>query len=182
MSEKRNSDIATTITFGDGKKKYDDSTYIKSHKEDTSFSDILDDVSKSFDIDVKNLSTVDGKSKSSLSLVGKSKDIMNGLSNQFKFDWSIQDNEMIITDTGKDNQDISFVVNSSTGLLSTPKPTEKGVKLSMQLNPDIRPKSVLIVESLIEQIGGEYIADTVEFVGNNYGGEFTINIDAIEKK
>lgn len=171
----------TKITIGDGKKTHDKTVFNRSYKEGIDIKSIVDEVTKSFEIPVRDItSALGGATLGGLSLTGKSKDIMNDLSQANEFDWSIIDGELLITDQNKDDGQSAIVANVNTGLINTPQHTDKGVKFDMQLNPDVRPKRLVILETRSNSSSVLYRIGEAQFTGNNYGGRFDVRITAIK--
>jgi len=182
----------TQIKFGDGQNNYQTAKFSKSFSSGFELKRIITDIAKSFGLAVSDVSNIVEKIQSGLSLDGLSKDVLEELSKQVGFDWSIQDGTLKITDVGKPIDNNAIVVNAETGLLQHPEITERGVKVRVQLNPDIRPRKLIDVESISARItseklkdmrnksaNGVYICDTVQFMGDNFGGGFETFIDAI---
>jgi hypothetical protein len=189
---KNGPDWETVIKFGDGQKPYQTAKFSKSFSAGFDLKSIISELAKSFELSSSDASQIAGKIESGLSLDGLSKDVLNELSKQVGFDWSIQDGVLQITDPGKPTDETAIVINAATGLLQHPEITERGVKVRVQLNPDIRPKKLIDVEAISARItseklknmrnksaNGVYICDTVQFIGDNFGGGFETVVDAV---
>ena len=188
---KNGNEWQTIIKFGDGQKPYQTAKFSQSFGSGFDIKKIVSNVAKSLGLAISDVSNVAGKIKNGLSLDGLSKDIMNELASQLNFNWSIQDGVVQITDIGKPTDDTAILINSATGLLQYPIITENGVNVRTQLNSDIRPKKLIDVESISARIASEklkvtanetapgvYICNTVQFIGDNFGGGFETVIEA----
>jgi hypothetical protein len=73
--------------------------------------------------------------------------VMDILADKFQFDWSIQDEQVVTVPLNGDNQEVSAVITSETGLLGSPEVTEEGVNVTTLLNPAIKPHSIIEIQS-----------------------------------
>jgi len=193
-SIKQGPDWLTTLHCGDGFAAFTESFTSKTYASGTEKQIILDQVAKDMGLVVKaTKDAIAGALTGSLSMDGKSKDQLDVLTRDNGAEWSIQDGELNITQIGQPIDDIAIVLRADTGLLEHPTLTGKGVNVKAQLNPDIRPGKLIKLEPIAASVtpGGDsvpergrdyaglYLCQTVQFIGNNYGGEFDVNIEAI---
>lgn len=207
-SVKQGTDWMTTLHCGDGFAAFTESVTSKTYASDTEKQIILDQVAKDMGLVVKaTKDAIGGKLTGSLTLDGKSKDQLDILTKDNGAEWSIQDGELNITKNGQPIDDEAIVLRADTGLLEHPTITDKGVNIKAQLNPDIRPGKLIRLEPIAVQVqptpakeepkkppkkakevfipergadyAGLYLCQTVQFIGNNYGGPFDVNIEAI---
>ena len=128
-----------------------------------------------------------------LSIDGKSKDLLNSLTKDYGLEWSIQDDEVRVVVKGEPIDDQAIVVSAATGLVSSPQVTNRGVDFEVQLNPDLRPGKLVKVEAAsfiisaankdvekLQDKGGDglYISEVVKFLGDNHGGRFAAKVTA----
>ena len=187
---KNGPDWQTKISFGDGQKSYQQSRFSKSYGAGNDIKNIVDDVAKSLVLSVKNeAKNLAGKIETGLTLDGLSKDILDELSLQNDISWSIVNDVLQIINGPLISE--SIVVSSNTGLLSHPVLTERGVDVKIQLNADVGPNRLITIEDAVSAVvseklkdqrnksaNGNYICDTVQFIGDNFGGGFDVNISA----
>ena len=193
-SLKPGADWVTTIHCGDGFASFTKSITSKTYASGTEKQVILDQIASDMGLVVKAAQdAITGELGGSLTIDGKSKDQLDVLMRDSGAEWSIQDNELNITQLGKPIDDIAVVLRADSGLLEHPTITDKGVNIEAQLNPDIRPGKLIKLEPLAVQVEpgaqfvpergrdytGVYLCQTVSFVGNNYGGPFDVTIEAI---
>lgn len=178
-------DWATSITWGDGQRAYLDTNFNKSYKEGVEVQTILDDLANSFGLAINSVKITDTLN-GGLSVDGKTKDILNSLTNDYGIEWNIQDEEVRIVNGGKPIDNDAIVVSVETGLLEFPQISEKGVDFVSQLNTDFRPNKLVDIKSkgssalasenntaLPSTANGINIVQTVRFVGDNFGGQFS---------
>lgn len=82
-------------------------------------------------------------------LSGSSKNILDDFAREYGFDWSIQDNELIVNPVDSVLEDsTSILVSASTGMVGTPIITEIGADVTTLLNPDMLPNRSFTIESV----------------------------------
>ncbi|WAX23099.1 hypothetical protein pA_gene0058 [Vibrio phage 13VT501A] len=188
-------DWSIEVIFGDGQSAYQNSRTTISFSEGTSVKDIISKLSQNMGLAIRQLPDQLKESiNSGLSLSGLTKDAMDIITKDFGLDWSIQDDEIVVTQSDKSaNYDI-VVINGSSGLIGTPLATPTGVNFTAQLNPDIRPKGIIEInsdswsvdngQSAIaindnRKFNGKYQVRNVTYSGNNYGGPFEVMVEAV---
>lgn len=181
-------DWASNILCGDGQGPYLEAKFVKSYREGVNIADVVKDLADSFGLAVRDLGeSIKGQINGGLSVSGASKDILNQITKDYGLEWSIQDDEVRITQQEQPIDNEAIVISSETGLLNHPQVTEKGVDFEAQLNPDIRPGKLVRIESgstivnvansevdkvSTQDANGLFLVERVRFVGNNYGGDF----------
>ena len=198
----------TTLHCGDGFASFTKSITSKTYASGTDKQVILDQIASDMNLVVKaTKDAIGGALTGTLSIDGKSKDQLDVLTKDNGAEWSIQDGELNLTKIGRPIDDIAIVLRADTGLLEHPTVTDKGVNIKAQLNPDIRPGKLIKLEPIAVQVqpttareepktppkkakeifipergrdyAGVYLCQTVQFIGNNYGGPFDVMIEAI---
>lgn len=184
----------TRIEWGDGKKQYLEATISKSYKEGVSLKDILNDLTNSLDYSVKGvIDELKEKINGGLSINGKTKDILNKITKDYGLEWSIQDEEVTVIKKGAPIDNEAIVISQETGLLEFPQVSNRGIDFITQLNPDLRPNKLVDIRSIgffksrskptdkiADKANGINIIETVRFVGDNFGGEFSAKVNCRE--
>ena len=179
-------DWATTITWGDGMQPYLNANFTRSYKEGVNLEDIFKDLYKAIGLAVDAVK-VEGITNGGLSITGKAKDLLNKLTKDHGLTWSIQDNEVRVVKSGEPIDQEVIIISPETGLLEFPQISEKGIDFVAQLNTDLRPNKLVDIRSAETTIfqpqglqpvtettaNGLNIVNTVRFVGDNFGGQFT---------
>jgi hypothetical protein len=193
-SIKQGTDWMTTMHCGDGFASFTQSITSKTYASGTEKQVILNQIASDMNLVVKaTKDAIGGALTGTLSIDGKSKDQLDVLTKDNGAEWSIQDGELNITRIGQPIDDIAIVLRADTGLLEHPTITDKGVNIKAQLNPDIRPGKLIKLEPIAINVtpsgdkvpergrdyAGLYLCQTVQFIGNNYGGPFDVNIEAV---
>ena len=189
---KNGTDRIITIYAGDGERDWQNSTFNKTFTENVTISNAIQEVLKSFEevtIGVINgLPQVADKLRGQ-TLSGSSKDILDGFADEYGFDWSIQDGEVVITPTESPLEgDEAVLVNAATGMIGSPTVTEIGADVTTLLNPRMLPNRAFKIESVNAdiQLGnlffrnikrtsaeGTYKIQEVSFKGDSREGEWT---------
>jgi hypothetical protein len=187
-------DQPTSIYWGDGIGSYLEAKFVKSFREGVSVADVFSELTSSFGLAVKSVTDeLKGQLNGTLSIDGKSKDLLNGLTRDYGLEWSIQDDEVRVVVKGEPIDNEAIVISAATGLVGTPEVTNRGVNFEVQLNPDLRPSKLVRIEAAsyvinaannevknIRDDGGDglYICETVRFLGDNHGGPFSAKVTA----
>ena len=193
-SKRQPPDVATVIVFGDGQFNYQESQSRISFPEGTAASEIITKLAQDFGLPVKELpDNLNDAINSGLSLDSLTKDALDLVTGEFGLNWSVQDEELVVLRESDPLNSSVIVIKPSTGLIETPIITAKGIKFKAQLNPDIRPRQLIQIESEDWQIdsndtallvdrdksyNGLYQCRNVSYTGNNYGGPFDVEVEA----
>lgn len=149
-------DKLITIYAGDGEKDWQNSTFNKTFSETVTMKTAIQEVLSSF----KNITvgTIEGLPEEvdkllGQTLSGSSKDIMDGFAEEYGFDWSIQDGEIVTTPIGSPLQgDEAVLITSATGMIGSPTLTEIGADVTSLLNPRLLPNRAFKIESVNSDI------------------------------
>ena len=139
-------DKIITIYAADGERDWQQATYNKTLSENLNLKDIVLELINTFnisgDIGVGELQGLDipADKLRGQTLSGSSKDILDGIADDYNFQWSIQDGELTIVEEDKplDSQSI-IIIKRSTGMLGSPTLTEIGADVTTLLNPELLP-------------------------------------------
>lgn len=112
------------------------------------------------------------------SVAGNAQEVMDKLARMWRFDWSVQDGVFQITSYGRALVGESVSLTPKTGLIGSPAKTEDGVRFASLLIPQLRPGVEVHVES--ETVTGAFRADTVRFLGDTHGENWTAEVEARE--
>lgn len=145
-------DSLITVYAGDGERDWQNATFNKTFTENVTISSAIEEVLKTFEdvtVGVVNgLPQVADKLRGQ-TLSGSSKDILDQFADEYGFDWSIQDGEVIITPVESPLEgDEAVLVNAATGMLGSPTVTEIGADVSTLLNPRLLPNKAFKIESV----------------------------------
>lgn len=188
-------DRLITIYAGDGERDWQNATFNKTFTENVTISSVIEEVLKTFkDVTVgvvNGLPQVADKLRGQ-TLSGSSKDILDQFAEEYGFDWSVQDGEVIITPVENPLEgDEAVLVNAATGMIGSPTVTEIGADVSTLLNPRLLPNKTLKIESVNAdaQLGnllfrnikrttaeGTYKIQEVTFKGDSSEGDWVSSV------
>ena len=158
-------DRLITVYAGDGERDWQNATFNKTFTENVTISAAIEEVLKSFEevtVGVVNgLPQVADKLRGQ-TLSGSSKDLLDQFAEEYGFDWSIQDGEVIITPVESPLEgDEAVLVNAATGMIGSPTVTEIGADVTTLLNPRMLPNKALQIESVNAdiQLGNLFFRD-----------------------
>ncbi|MBG6211673.1 hypothetical protein IWQ49_006364 [Labrenzia sp. EL_126] len=178
-------DILTIISCGDGDTALRRATISKSFPAGTPVTDVIDEISKELQAEgitkgefkypesletktFKRPYAACGSCMKELDLIGRGND----------FYWSVQ-NETLELVPGDGFIGSVALITPDTGMIGTPAITDNGVRVSALLNPEIRPnRRVQIKSDTLEMNGddGMYRVSSVTYSGNNWDGDFKVDI------
>ena len=105
--------------------------------------------------------------------------MMTNVLSKLGVQWSIQDDELHITDTDLTTDEAPVFLTSETGLIGIPtKRRNGGYLFSSLLNPKIRPGRPLIIES--ELVSGTFRPLKVNHLGDLDDGPWDTQVEAFQ--
>lgn len=151
FQEKRDADRIITIYAGDGDRSWQNSNVNKTFGENVSLKTVLDEITKTFlgilPPDLSSVPDVADKLRGQV-ISGSSKDALNQLGEDYGFQWSIQDGELVVVFNDsilRPNE--AVLITSRTGMIGSPTITEIGADVETLLNPELLPNRSFQVES-----------------------------------
>lgn len=151
---RRDNPTKVAVVFaGDGEQAYKQASVSKTFESGVTIQQLVEDISTSFASFGVSNGKLDGLGSSrnklrGLSYSGASKDVLNGLGDDYGFNWSIQDG--VFTTIGENEADRSVpatLISRSTGMLGSPTVTEVGSDVRTLLNPELLPNRLIQIES-----------------------------------
>lgn len=149
-------DRIITLYSGDGEKDWQNAIFNKTYTENVSVKTIIEDLFKTFS--TSGLGEIDGipdvKDKlRGQSLSGSSKDILDKYADEYNFEWSIQDGNIIVSQNdGLLKKDEAVLISATTGMIGTPTVTEIGADVTTLLNPKLLPNFGFKIESVNAEV------------------------------
>lgn len=195
FQSKTNTDRIITVYAGDGQRDWQNATFNKTFTENVTISAAIEEVLKSFQ-DV-TIGVIDGipniaDKLRGQTLSGSSKDILDNFADEYGFNWSVQDGEVVIVPVESPLQgDEVVLVSSATGMIGSPIITEIGADVVSLLNHRMLPNRAFRIESVGSdiQIGnlffrniprtsaeGTYKIQEVTFKGDSREGDWTSSV------
>lgn len=192
----RDRELSTlTVYAGDGQKDWENAAINKTFSESVSVSAAIQEVLGSFqDTPVGYaLGLPDTPDKlRGQTLSGPSREIMDQFAEEYGFEWSIQNGEIVIVPLNEAiDSDEAIVISSETGMIGTPTITEIGADVTTALDARIIPNAPIEIRSASAEVAinnlyfrdvkktdasGFYKVMEVTFRGDSHGNEWTASI------
>lgn len=191
---RQNVDSIFTLILSGSAPAWNGSTFNRTYREGVMPAQIIRDVAGSFADVIIGTILEDENWTSKLSSVthaGSVVDIMNKLSEDYNFDWSVHDGQLDIVPREKIIEDRPvFVITPQTGLLGSPTLTELGADFRILINPDIMlarklqmsTESVILGQEGLEfrkvrnTADGFYKVMDLRYLGDTRGNEWYCDI------
>ena len=204
--KKEGADWISTIECGDGIETLDKALINKTYEKGFKLGDIIKDFANISDLSIESIIGIDenfalsrGKSFSM-----DAKQALTELGNANNFDWSIQDNKLVVTKRGTGREAVTAVISARSGMVGSPEWINTGAddqktvpqkgqafKVNSLCIPSLRPADKIIVksESLKGRIGNynyniekedyelEFFVTKVQHDLNNRAGNFVTQIE-----
>lgn len=159
FSNKSGTENILTCYAGDGEREWEQATYNKTVAPNLKISDIILELFKSMtelgDVTIGDTEGLDFPADKlrGQSLSGNSRDILDNLANDYNFEWSIQNGEIIYTPVDKPLSSLdSVLIKQSTGMIGSPTVTEIGAEVTTLLNTELSPSRLFTIESESSQL------------------------------
>ncbi len=191
-------DRLVTLYAGDGEKDWQNATFNRTFSENVTIQSAVSEVLKTFkDVTVGTVEGVPQVADKLLgqSISGASKDILDMFAEEYGFNWSIQDGEVIIVpeDQALDTNE-AVLVTATTGMIGTPIVTEIGADVTTLLDPRLLPNKAFKIESVNSEVQlgnlffrearrtsaeGTYKIQEVTFKGDSREGDWTSSVKGV---
>lgn len=173
-------DIITSITAGDGEKKYRNKRHTKGYPEGTKLKTVVQDITKSLDLGKGSLDAIpDITYNSGVTLQGLCRDHLDNIARSNDLEWSIQDEKLQIIKRDGFTKDSVLVISPTSGLIGSPNKTKKGVEFTSLLQPQLKIGRKVEIKSRF--ISGKFKIRKVTHEGDSREGDFVSKCEATEK-
>lgn len=198
LQAKNGVDRIVTVYAGDGERDWQNATFNRTFSENVTIQSAVSEVLKTFE--GVTIGTVEGIPQVADKLLGQSisgasKDILDMFAEEYGFNWSIQDEEVIIVPNEQAlDTDEAVLVTPATGMIGSPTVTEIGADVTTLLNPKMLPNKAFRIESLNAEVQlgnlffrearrttaeGTYKIQEVIFKGDSREGEWTSSVKGV---
>lgn len=148
---RKSTDKLITIFAGDGEQDWQNASFNKTFTENVSISEAIREVLKTFKEtaigELEGLPQIADKLRGQ-TLSGSSKDILDDFADEYGFNWSIQNGEVVITPIEEPlMSDEAVLISSVTGMIGSPIITEIGADVTTLLNHKLLPNRAFKIES-----------------------------------
>lgn len=173
-------DNVVQIFAADGEQDWQNSIFNKTLSDNVAIKQVVQEIAASFENTL--LGTLQGLEAPAdklrgQTLSGSSKDILDTLAEDYGFQWSIQDGNLITVPNEQvlDDED-AVLINKTTGMIGSPTITELGVNVTTLLIPEILPNRAFKVESSSAEvnIGGVQFREIKRTSGEGFYKTFQV--------
>lgn len=178
--ERTGGDIALHVECATAADKTRDTVINKSFSAGTPVLSIVNELSSLLGIKISNLPIADfGIALNGASISGNVKDAMTNLLGRNGMTWSIQDDELQITQLDKPTTEQAVIMNSSSGLIGVPTKRKDGTLFfTSLLNAKLKPNRIVLFGS--REINGMFRVQKVTHTGDLDAGKFDSVVEAKE--
>jgi len=158
-------DRIAIVYAGDGQRDWQNASFNKTFTESVTISAAIDEVLKTFkEVTIGALEGIPqiADKLRGQTLSGSSKDILDQFADEYGFNWSIQDGQVITTPIEQPlTNSEAVLINAATGMIGSPTVTEIGADVTTLLNPRLLPNSAFQIESVNAdiQLGNLFFRD-----------------------
>lgn len=172
-------DHITEISAADGRRIFRESKFAASYPAQTSRSEVLTDL-----LGVMGLTRgyIDPNIPErvypiALCYCDSAREVMSELWEPDAAVWSIQNGALQVVASGQPVRRQAIVVSAETGLIGTPKRTDKGIDVEMDLNPEVKPGAILVVPSITVNGGWRVVKVNHNF--DTFGDDWQSSASAV---
>lgn len=186
VMRKDDTDWILSLECGDGYKEINNSRTNVTVKGGTGQKDIINilkkDMGKQDGAGVVSIDNSNALPRSK-TMIGKTSKYVTNIARNNNADWSIQDGELVVLPKTEAIDDKSgFVLSQDTGMIGSPEKSESGIEVTCLLNTNIRPGSLIRIESIIKEYSGDFKVTDVEITGDSHSDEWYSKITCIGGK
>lgn len=178
-SEYQSPDWISKFKLVDGKTEIRTGTFEKSYKAGTPIQTVIMDVVRKLDLPLGYIKSpiTNDVVQHGLALSGPIKDILDNFSLKYNFYWSIQSGTVQIMASDESLPGTAVVISPTTGLLSRPLRTEKGLEFDTLLIPHLKPGGLIRLQNNLSY-NGLVTVNSVQFSGDTSEGDFKCHIES----
>ncbi|MBD8159240.1 hypothetical protein IFU23_14135 [Pantoea agglomerans] len=113
---------------------------------------------------------------------GPARHVMTQVADHHGADWMIQNGELHVLHPDYCLPGEGALLNEASGMLGSPKPTDRGLEVSCLLRPEITVGSLVRVESIVADYGGDYKAVAVKSDGDTHASRWESRLSLVNGK
>ncbi|MBD8242482.1 hypothetical protein IFT95_09775 [Pantoea agglomerans] len=113
---------------------------------------------------------------------GPARHVMSQVVDHHGADWMIQNGELHVLHPDYCLPGEGALLNEASGMLGSPKPTDRGLEVSCLLRPEITVGSLVRVESIVVDYGGDYKVVAVKSDGDTHASRWESRLTLVNGK
>lgn len=186
-------DRVSSALCGDGLRTLSKSRVSLSYAGSVNAEQIIGDIAAKLGLDLRETEAdLAGKFRSGWAFVGPAREAMTAIAKRFNLDWSIQNEEIQITERRGVNTQDAVLITPQTGLIGFPEPLDDdrddtgeakedpGLVIRTLLNPLLEPGGIVVLNTR-DYDDAEFRIRRVEHNGDTAGGDWMSIIEVIER-
>lgn len=175
-SVKNGTDWDTKIEIKDGGKEFRNTMISKSFSPNTTISTVINDIIKELGFSKGNIRGIpSGKFSNGTSLNLPAKQVLDNYAKSYNFTYTVNDGVIHFLAGNNTINSMAILLKSDSGLIGSPEPTEKGIKVRSLLRWNIYPVALIRIES--EKIKGNFKAGNITHTGDSFGNDWYSDIE-----
>lgn len=178
-SAKQGPNIITTIEVGDSRKKFQEKRINITLGPGATEKQAVESLARAFEVGVGAIKGVTEKIfQQGITLEGPVKDKLDEVIGKMGLEWSIQDGALQILPPDTPSETLGILLTPETGLIEAPAKREKGIEFKALLRVALKPGVSVEIRSRF--ISGFFKIRKAKYIGDNRGGSFEVNCEAVE--
>ncbi|QZX98208.1 hypothetical protein K6R05_22005 (plasmid) [Pantoea alfalfae] len=113
---------------------------------------------------------------------GPARHVMTQVADHHGADWMIQNGELHVLHPDYCLPGEGALLNESSGMLGSPKPTDRGLEVSCLLRPEITVGSLVRIESIVADYNGDYKVVAVKSDGDTHASRWESRLTLVNGK
>lgn len=151
---KRGTETVTEIYAGNAERALKEAFSVHSFEPGTDLETIIYTITGDMQgVTIANLDGINRKITSDRTFSGPSRKVLDALSSEFEFWWSVIDGQLYtFGKEGALTEEDTLLINKNTGMIDSPSVTEIGANVKILLNPNATPFKIIQIESATPNI------------------------------
>lgn len=168
-------DRITTIECADGRKSLTSQVNI-SESGEVSARGLIEKVGERMGFEVENLNIDDLKLPRGFTAAGRGGDILKDLTRSVGADFHVERGGLVVLPRGAPTERKAVLLRADSGLIGTPQRTKEGIKATCLLNPKIRSRGIVRIES--REVVGFYMVRSYKHIADKFSDAWHTEIEA----
>lgn len=191
LTQAQEPDMVTSAEAGDGLVSIRDSRVSLSYASPVKAERVIRDIAERMGIEVRSNADLSQSYPRGWAYAGAAREALDQVTEKFRLDWSVQSQELQITNRREPATDEVVLVSPQTGMIRSPEPVDDvrdniggdkerpGLRVSMLLSPTINPGGRIAIEAR-DYDRAQYRVVTVEHRGDTRGMDWHTIAEVVE--
>ena len=166
VNEKEDLDIITLLKCADGYKAYTQSKTMRTMSAGQTDNDFVEQALKDFKVARGSVELPNDRAlPRGKVFMCDTREVLDKVAKNNNADWSIQDNELVILPKEK-ALDEGFIISSDTGMIGSPRKTDKGIEVTTLCNPEYKIGGLVQIQSRFKEHSGDFKIQSIRHTGD----------------